>query len=91
MIDMWTDVAAVPGKRTSGTQAAHFAVAGPGWKGELPEDVSYIPSPTPYIWIIERTQTNAPNDYEAEHKVQDGFKVPLLSDWGKTPMFKRVQ
>jgi len=85
MIDMWTDVIAVPGKRTSGTKAAHFAVTGPGWKGTLPKDVSQIPSPTPYIWIIGRTQTNGPKDYEAVHKVQDGYKVTLLSDWGKTP------
>jgi len=85
MIDMWTDVIAVPGKRTSGTKAAHFAVTGPGWKGKLPKGISHIPSPTPYIWIIGRTQTNGPKDYEAVHKVQDGYKVTLLSDWGKTP------
>jgi hypothetical protein len=75
----------VPGKRTSGTQAGHFAVTGPGWKGKLPKGVSHIRSPTPYIWIIGRTQTNGPKDYAAVHKVQDGFKVTLLSDWGKTP------
>jgi len=85
MLDMWTDVIAVPGKRTSGTNAAHFAVTGPCWKGELPKGVTRITSPTPYVWIIGRTQTNGPKDYDAVHKVQDGYKISLLSDFGKTP------
>jgi hypothetical protein len=32
MIDMWTDIFAVPGKRTTGTGAQLLAIAGPGGK-----------------------------------------------------------
>jgi hypothetical protein len=85
MLDMWTDVFAVPGKRTNGTGAADFALVPPEWNGRVPKGLESIDAPTPYVWIIGRTQTNGVKDYEAVHKVQDGYKITLLSDWGKPP------
>lgn len=37
------------------------------------------------MWVIGRTRTDGPQDYAAVHKVQDGYKMTLLSQWGKTP------
>ena len=39
MLDGWTDVFQVPGKRTTGTGPQKYAITGPGWKGTLPKDV----------------------------------------------------
>lgn len=83
--DMWTDAFAVPGSRTSGTQAAHFAIVPDCWQGTLPDGVQKIEAPTAYVWIIGRTQTNGPADYEAVHEVQDGFILTPLSQWPHPP------
>jgi hypothetical protein len=86
MVDMWGDTFAVPGKRTSGTSAMDFAVVPQGWQGKLPKDVvERIDAPTTYVCIVGRTYTNGSKDYDAVHKIQDGYRITLLSQWGKAP------
>jgi hypothetical protein len=91
MLDMWTDVFASPGWRTTGTQAARFLVMPPAANREqlkqhaLPEDMRVIDAPTAYVWIIGRTQTNGPSDYGAVNKIQEGLMVTPLSEWGRAP------
>jgi hypothetical protein len=95
MLDMWTDVFASPGWRTTGTHVGNFLIVPPGWRPDLrdrwleefklPPDTQRIDAPTPYVWIIGRTKTDGPQDYDAVHKIQAGYKITPLSQWGKAP------
>ncbi|WP_223533951.1 DUF1254 domain-containing protein [Pseudomonas sp. GL-RE-20] len=85
MLDMWTDVFASPGWRTTGTEAGQFLVTPPGWTGTVPAGMSHLPAPTPFVWIIGRTKTDGAADYAAVHKVQAGYTVTPLSRLGKEP------
>ncbi len=95
MLDMWTDVFASPGWRTTGTGAGNFLLTPPGWRPDLrekfaeefklPNDTQRIDAPTPYVWIIGRVKTDGAADYDAVHKVQAGLKITPLSAWGKQP------
>jgi hypothetical protein len=84
MLDGWTSVFQVPGKRTTGTGAQTYAITGPGWKGTLPPGVKEYKSPTAIVWLLGRIYcTGTPEDYAEVHKLQDEFKLVPLSSYGK--------
>src|SRR5258708_4829485 len=84
-LDGWTNVFAVPGSRTTGTQAQTFVIAGPGWPGAVPEGMTQLKSPTALAWLLGRIYcTGTPEDYAEVHALQDAFKLQPLSTWGKT-------
>jgi hypothetical protein len=86
MLDMWTDVFASPGWRTTGTGPGNFLLTPPGWSGSTPSGMTRIEAPTPIVWIIGRTKTDGPADYDIVHTIQAGYKVVPLSQWDKPPV-----
>ena len=78
LMDMWTDVFATFGPRTTGTGAGSFVLVGPDWKGELPAGSRLVRSPTATGWIIGRIQANGPSDLPNVHKLQAGFTAAPL-------------
>ncbi|MFO0828971.1 MAG: DUF1254 domain-containing protein [Phycisphaerales bacterium] len=84
MLDGWTNVFQVPGKRTTGGKAATYAITGPGWSGKLPAGVTEFKSPTGIVWILGRIYCDgSANDYAAVHKLQDAMSLTPLSSFGK--------
>ncbi len=84
MLDGWTNVFQVPGKRTTGDKAQKYAITGPGWSGTLPAGVTEIKSPTGLVWMLGRIYcTGTPADYAKVHALQDKFQLVPLSSYGK--------
>jgi len=84
MLDGWTNVFQVPGKRTTGTKAQKYAITGPGWTGTLPVGVTEYKSPTSLVWILGRIYcTGTSTDYKAVHALQDRVSLVPLSSYGK--------
>jgi len=90
-LNMWTDVVASPGWRTTGTGPGNFVYLPPGWVGELPDGLEPIQCTTMYLWIVGRIQTNGPDDYAAVNEFQEGLRVTPLDQWGtEVPLVNAV-
>src|SRR6516164_1595291 len=83
VMNMWTDVFASIGKRTTGTGPGNFLIAGPNWQGTAPPDVRQtFRSSTRYAWLLGQTQANGPEDFAAVNALQAAYKLTPLSAWG---------
>jgi hypothetical protein len=52
----------------------------------VPPGTTRIDAPTPIVWIIGRTKTDGPTDYDAVHQIQAGYRITPMSQWGKSPV-----
>ncbi|MFW0793546.1 DUF1254 domain-containing protein [Gordonia sp. CPCC 205515] len=80
ILDMWTDVFAAPGKRTTGTGPQRYVLTPPGYTGPLPDGATPLACPTHQAWLVGRTQTNGPDDYAAVNAFQNGWKMSTIGD-----------
>jgi len=84
IIDAWNGVPAAPGSRTlSGDDPHVFLIAGPDWKGTVPEGMELLRCPTNLGGIGGRTYCAGADDYPATNALQDQYQLMPLSAWGK--------
>jgi hypothetical protein len=94
MLSGWTNVFAAPGKRTTGTAAQRYVIAGPQWNGSLNvPGAKLIKAPTNMVWILGRTfAQETKQDIAAVNRLQREYTLVPLSAFGKpyTPAPARV-
>lgn len=81
LLDMWTDVFATLGSRSTGTAKSHTAIVPPGWRGVLPSGMARIDAPTVHVWARTLIQADGPADLAAANALQDGFVLTPLAQW----------
>ncbi|OQQ13826.1 hypothetical protein B0675_26730 [Streptomyces sp. M41(2017)] len=85
ILNAWSDVVAVPGRRQNGATAGPFLLVGPSWSGSVPDGMTVIQSSTAVNWIIARYATAGPSDFAAVNQLQDGTRLTPLSQWTGNP------
>jgi hypothetical protein len=73
MLDMWSEVFAVPGSRTDGGLAGTWTIVPKGYTGRVRG--TRIESPTSTFQIIGRTRADGPSDYRAVNKWREGWEI----------------
>jgi hypothetical protein len=84
LVSFTSDNFAYVGRRV-GSSKGNYALIGPGWHGDLPEDVNAVTpsSSTPWILILGRTLVNGVDDLPTVHALQAQYRLTPLSFWGK--------
>jgi hypothetical protein len=74
------------GTRATGSEAGHYMVVGPDWKGKTPPGIKKVfTSTTEFSMVIFRTQLFNPTDMPNVIKIQNGYKTQPLSAYLKQP------
>jgi hypothetical protein len=80
LIDLYTHNFDYIGSRTTGNDGGNFVIAGPDWKGDVPDGITkVIRSETELAIAIYRTQLFSPEDIENVKTIQAGYKMQPLS------------
>jgi len=89
-LDIFTNNAACIGRRTTGTAAVTFLLAGPGWQGEAPAGTRLLRLPSHDIWMLGRVLVDGEDDLPAVHALQDAMRLAPL-DAGSAPRLLQTQ
>jgi hypothetical protein len=82
LVDLWTDVFASVGARTTGTGPGTYVIAGPAWNATaIARDAVLIRAPTRMVRIAGSTLVDG-GGYAEAHAVQDGYDLRPLAGAG---------
>jgi len=70
------------GKRTTGTQAGDYLIAGPNWKGQAPGGMKQISSPNNSVIVIGRVFVASNNDLPTAHRLAEQIQLSPLNPEG---------
>jgi hypothetical protein len=81
LVDLWTNVFATVGARTTGTSGGTYVITGPAWNGmSLPAGAIPIRAPTRMARLAGLTQVDGDGGYTGAHAVQDAYELaPLVA------------
>jgi len=86
LVDLYTHNAAYLGTRVFGNDGGNFLIAGPGWKGEPPDNIrAVIQCETELLYILFRIQLFNASDLEKVQTLQAGIKAQPLSQFVGKP------
>ncbi|MDE0856723.1 MAG: DUF1254 domain-containing protein [Nevskia sp.] len=76
LLDAYSNNFSIIGRRTTGTHAGSFLIAGPGWQGETPPDgAQMIHAPTSTALLLLRILVDGPDDVPAVADLQEQFRL----------------
>ena len=73
------------GKRTTGTKAGDYLIAGPGWKGAVPQGMQQISSPNNSVLVIGRVFVETETDLPTAYSLSKQIRLTPLSQWQPGP------
>jgi hypothetical protein len=73
------------GKRTTGTQAGDYLITGPGWKGQVPSDMTLISSPNNSVLVFGRVLVESNSDLATAYDLSKQIQLMPLSHWQPGP------
>jgi hypothetical protein len=79
LIDAYQNSFVYVGRRSTGTLEGEFAITAPGWKGNLPNGVTKIESPTRHALALARTLVRNESDLAEASALQQQYTLRPLS------------
>ncbi len=69
------------GKRTTGTQAGDYLIAGPGWNGQVPGGMTQISSPNNSVLLLGRVLVENDSDLATAYDLSKHIQLTPLNVW----------